>query len=72
MPAVVTDLRNQGDRAELQIPIARARTQLDQGHALRPRRPVDSAPISFDECQVQSCDPQVEAVKFEGLRLSEA
>jgi len=31
--------------------------------------PVESASITFDECQSQSFDPQFEAVKFKGLRL---
>jgi len=33
--------------------------------------PVESRPITFDECQSQSLDPQFEAVKFEGLGLSQ-
>src|SRR5271168_340917 len=36
IPAVVSDLRNQSDRAELQT--ARARARLDLGHALGYRR----------------------------------
>jgi hypothetical protein len=33
--------------------------------------PVESAPITFEECKVQSIEPQSEAVKFKGLRLSQ-
>jgi hypothetical protein len=32
---------------------------------------VESAPITFDECQLRSNDSQVEAVRFKGPRLSQ-
>ena len=31
--------------------------------------PVESAPITFDECQSEPLDPQSNAVKSKGLRL---
>ena len=71
MPAVVSDLPNKSDPAELQIAIASARRHSIRAMSFAIEDPVESCPITFDECQSQSLDPKFEAVKFKGLRLSQ-
>ena len=71
MPAGVSDLRNQGGPAALQM-----RSLTQEGTSIRAMRfgiedLVDGASVTFDDCESQSLDPQFEAVKFKGLRLSQ-